>query len=138
MNSPHVEAEAGSNASENNLETANAELAEAEHELQKAEHDVEKAEREIEKALQQVEHPNEFKVGVIYNGVDKPFEVRREELTVRLLDQARQAFGTIPNPHLLSLFTKAGVELNDDQTIEQAGVKPHDVLLLRPGTVRGG
>jgi hypothetical protein len=79
-----------------------------------------------------------FKVTVLYNGVPKEFEVRREELVQRLLEQARQAFGPIQNPHLLSLFTKDGAELNDSQTIEAAGVKPHEVLLLRPSTVRGG
>jgi hypothetical protein len=77
-------------------------------------------------------------VTVLYNGVPKEFEVRRDELAQRLLEQARNAFGPIANPHLLGLFTKEGVELKDDQTIEAAGVKPRDVLLLRPSTVRGG
>jgi hypothetical protein len=83
-------------------------------------------------------HPHLFEVTVIYNGVGKEFEVRRDELVQRLLDQARQAFGSIDRAHLLGLFTKAGVELQDNQTIEAAGVKPHEVLLLRPSTVRGG
>jgi hypothetical protein len=83
-------------------------------------------------------HPHQFEVTVIYNGVPKNFEVRRDELVQRLLEQARAAFGPIPNAHLLALFTKAGVELNDNQTIEAAGVKPHEVLLMRPSTVRGG
>jgi hypothetical protein len=88
--------------------------------------------------IEQERHPHQFEVVVIYNGVSKKFEVRRDELVQRLLEQARQAFGPITNPHLLGLFTKEGVELKDDQTIEAAGVKPHDVLLLRPSTVRGG
>ena len=75
---------------------------------------------------------------MLYNGVPKKFEVRRDELVQRLLEQARQAFGPINNPHLLGLFTKEGAELKDDQTIEAAGVKPNEVLLLRPSTVRGG
>lgn len=83
-------------------------------------------------------HPHQFEVTVIYNGVPKEFEVRRDELVQRLLERARLAFGQITNPHLLGLFTKDGVELKDDQTIEAAGVKPHEVLLLRPSTVRGG
>jgi hypothetical protein len=83
-------------------------------------------------------HPHQFEVTVLYNGVPKEFEVRLDELVQRLLEQARQAFGQITNPHLLGLFTKAGVELSDGQTIEAAGVKPHEVLLLRPSTVRGG
>jgi hypothetical protein len=82
--------------------------------------------------------PHQFEVTVIYNGVAKTFEVRRDELVQQLLEQALQAFGPINNRHLLGLFTKEGVELKDDQSIETAGVKPHDALLLRPSTVRGG
>ena len=81
-------------------------------------------------------HP--FKVTVIYNGIPKQFEVRGRELVQQLLEQARQKFGPINNAHLLGLFTQAGAELNDGQTIEAAGVKLGDVLLLRPSTVRGG
>jgi hypothetical protein len=123
---------------ENNQETAEAELVEAEHELETAERDIEKAQSDINKAIEEAKHPREFEVTVIYNGVPKKFEVRREELVQRLLEQARQAFGPINAPHLLGLFTKEGIELKDDQTIEAAGVKPHDVLLLRPSSVRGG
>jgi hypothetical protein len=53
-------------------------------------------------------HPHQFEVTVLYNGVPKEFEVRLDELVQRLLEQARQAFGQITNPHLLGLFTKAG------------------------------
>ncbi len=80
----------------------------------------------------------QFEVTVLYNGVPKRFEVRRDELVKRLLNQALQAFGPINNPHLLGLFTKAGVELMDDQTIKIAGVRPREELLLRPSSVRGG
>jgi hypothetical protein len=133
-----TESEGDTMNGENNLKAAEAELAEAERELEKAEHDVEKAERDIEKAIEEETHPHQFYVTVLYNGVPKKFEVRRNELVQRLLDQARQAFGPINQPHLLALFTKDGVELKDDQSIEAAGVKPQEVLLLRPSTVRGG
>ncbi len=123
---------------ENNLEAAEGQLAEAERELERAERDLEKAQHDIAKAIEEEKHPHQFEVTVLYNGVLKRFEVRRDELVQRLLDQARQAFGPINNPHLLGLFTKAGVELKDDQTIEAAGVKPHEELLLRPSVVRGG
>lgn len=79
-----------------------------------------------------------FKVAVIYNGLTKEFEVRADELVQQLLDQAKQKFGPINNAHLLGLFTQAGVELNDGQTIKAAGVKPDEILLMRPSTVRGG
>jgi hypothetical protein len=119
------------------LEGAEAELVTAEREAEKAEHDVEQAGRDIKKALEE-RRPHQFEVTVLYNGVSKKFEVRLNELVQRLLEQARQAFGPINNAHLLGLFTKDGVELKDDQCIEAAGVKPDDVLLLRPSTVRGG
>ena len=120
------------------LELAEADLASARHQLADAERLVENAAERIEAVIEEEKHPHQFEVTVIYNGVPKKFEVRREELVQRLLEQARAAFGPINNPHLLGLFTKDGVELKDDQTIEASGVKPHDVLLLRPSTVRGG
>ncbi|MET4388527.1 hypothetical protein ABIB73_004290 [Bradyrhizobium sp. F1.4.3] len=81
-------------------------------------------------------HP--FKVTVLYNGLTKEFEVRDQQLVQQLLEEARQKFGPINNAHLLGLFTQAGVELNDGQTVGAADVKPGDVLLMRPSTVRGG
>jgi hypothetical protein len=123
---------------EGDLKAAEAKLALAERELQKAERDIEKAESDVAKAIEEEEHPHRFEVTVLYNGIKKPFEVRREELVKALLDRAIKEFGPIPNPHTLSLFTEAGVELDDAKTIEAAGVKPHEVLLLRPSTVKGG
>jgi hypothetical protein len=123
---------------EKDLQAAETELAQAQRELEKAEGDIEKAERDVAKAIEEEKHRDQFEVTVLYNGVRKKFEVRRDELVQRLLDQSRQAFGPIPAPHLLGLFTKAGVELKDEQTIETAGVKPHEELLLRPSSVRGG
>jgi NAD(P)-dependent dehydrogenase (short-subunit alcohol dehydrogenase family) len=123
---------------ERELEMAEADLAAARQELAEAGRNVEKAAEKIEAVIEEEKHPHQFEVTVLYNGVPKKFDVRRDELVQRLLDQARQAFGPINNVHLLGLFTKDGVELKDDQTIETAGVKPHEVLLLRPSTVRGG
>jgi hypothetical protein len=85
----------------------------------------------------EAEHVGLFTVEVLYDGVKKPFVVRPEETVKRLLDQAIQAFGPLPNPHMLALY-KAGKELSDGDTLKQAGVRPHDVLLLRPSTVKGG
>jgi hypothetical protein len=84
------------------------------------------------------DHAHGFTVSVIYNGVTKNFQVQQDETDKQLLDQAVQAFGSIPNAHLLSLFTTDGRELIDGQTIKEAGIKPHEELLLRPGAVRGG
>jgi NADPH-dependent glutamate synthase beta subunit-like oxidoreductase len=95
------------------------------------------AEAEVKKAIEEIENPRAFPVEVLYDGVKKPFKVRIEEAVKRLLDQAIKAFGPLPNPHTLSLY-KDGVELADAQTIQQAGIKPCDVLLLRPSKVKGG
>jgi hypothetical protein len=119
------------------LEKAEADLAEARGELAEAERDIERAEGEVREALEEEKHPEEFEVSVTYNGVKKPFEVRRNELVKTLLDKAIKEFGSPPNPHTLSLF-KGTEELQDGKTLEASGVKPHDMLLLRPSTVKGG
>jgi predicted transcriptional regulator len=121
-------------------------LHEAEHDLEKAlekqrdaAQEIAKAEVEIKEAIreEEQEHARQFAVEVLYDGVKKKFEVRIEETVKQLLDKAIAAFGPLPNPHTLSLY-KDGKELADTSTIKQAGIKPHDVLLLRPSTVKGG
>jgi hypothetical protein len=79
-----------------------------------------------------------FAVEVSYNGIDKRFEVEPEEHVKALLQQAISAFGIIQQPHIQSLFRQDGTEVSDDQSIEQAGIKPGEVLLLRPSKVKGG
>jgi hypothetical protein len=76
-------------------------------------------------------------VTVTFNGADKQVGYRPDELVQVLLDRARQEFGVQSN-HLLSLFTEAGVELNDKQTARDAGVVPGTLLVLRQSTVKGG
>ena len=75
---------------------------------------------------------------VFYNGMPKELAAKENETIKSLLDRAIQAFGPLQNPHLLALFTKDGNELPDAQTVKEAGLKPHDQLLLRPSAVRGG
>jgi hypothetical protein len=118
-------------------------LHKAEHDLEQALEksreaacDVTKAEAEVEKAIEEIEHPRQFTVKVLYNGVDKPFAVRPEETVKHLLDETIRVFGAT-NPHTLSLY-KGGTELADGQTLKEAGVKPDDQLLLRPSKVKGG
>lgn len=81
-------------------------------------------------------HP--FNVTITYNGVNKHFTVRPDELIKTLLAKGVEKFGPIPNAHILSLFDAAGNELDDSKTIEAANVQPRDILLLRPSTVKGG
>jgi hypothetical protein len=123
---------------EKELEEAEADLAKAHHELADAEHDVEAAARKIEKVIEEEKHHQPFKIEVVYDGVTKSFEVRHEETVKTLLDQAVEKFGPIPNAHTLGLYNKAGAELDINQTLDAAGVKPGDKLLMRPSQVRGG
>jgi hypothetical protein len=126
------------------LETPVDHLRRAEHDLhealekeRKAHREVEKAEAEVAEAIRELEHPRQFTVEVLYDGVKKSIDVRPEETVKALLDKAIAAFGPLPNSHMLALY-KGGEELVDGQTLKDAGVKPHDVLLLRPSKVKGG
>jgi hypothetical protein len=119
------------------LRGAEQDLDKAREKESEAEREVAKAEAEVKEAIHEIEHARHFTVEIIYDGVKKPFEVRIEETVKQLLDRAIHAFGPLPNPHTLSLY-KDGKELADSQTIKEAGIKPCDVLLLRPSTVKGG
>jgi TUG ubiquitin-like domain len=79
-----------------------------------------------------------FDVEILYNGIEKKFKVDEDETVKQLLEKAIQHFGA-QQPHLLALYTTAGQEItNEAQTVRQAGIRPHDKLLLRPSQVRGG
>ncbi|HLH95608.1 MAG TPA: hypothetical protein VKW08_10880 [Xanthobacteraceae bacterium] len=127
----------GAEAPIEHLRHAEQDLEKALEQEQEARQEVEKAEAEVAEAIREVEHPHQFTVEIFYDGVGKKFEVRAEETVKTLLDKAIAAFGPLTNPHMLSLY-KGGNELADAQTLKEAGVKPHDVLLLRPSKVKGG
>jgi hypothetical protein len=79
-----------------------------------------------------------FLVDVTYNGVTKPIEVQPEERITALLAQAIASFGITQNPHLLSLYREDGTVVPENESVEQAGLKPNQLLLLRPNAVKGG
>jgi len=79
-----------------------------------------------------------FQVGVVYNGVEKPLQVESEEHVTALLQKAIAAFGITQNQHLLSLFRQDGTLVPENESIERAGLKPGEVLLLCPNVVKGG
>ncbi len=80
-----------------------------------------------------------FEIEIIYNGVEKKLKVDDEETVKQVLDHAIRIFSVTQQPHLLALYTAAGDEItNESQTLKQAGIRPHDKLLLRPSKVRGG
>jgi hypothetical protein len=79
-----------------------------------------------------------FAVEVIYNGVEKSLQVEAHESVAELLQKAIKEFHISQNPHLLSLFREDGSVVPENETIERAGIKPCEVLLLRPNAVKGG
>lgn len=79
-----------------------------------------------------------FAVQVVYNGVTKPLQVEPEERVTALLQQAIAAFGITQQPHLLSLFRQDGTAVPENESVERAGLRPDEVLLLRPNAVKGG
>ncbi len=88
---------------------------------------------------QHVEHQHRQpgKVTVTFNGGNEEFEYRSDEMVAKLLEEAKRRY-RVERQHLLGLFTEGGMELKDDQTLEQAGVRPGDLLVLRQSTVKGG
>lgn len=79
-----------------------------------------------------------FAVEVSYNGITKALQVEPEERVTALLQKAIAVFGITQNQHLLSLFRVDGSVVPEDQSVEQAGLKPNEHLLLRPNAVKGG
>jgi hypothetical protein len=79
-----------------------------------------------------------FAVDVVYNGVTKSLQVEPEERVTALLQKAIAAFGITQQPHLLSLFRQDGSVVPENESVERAGLKPGEILLLRPNAVKGG
>src|SRR5579863_599742 len=79
-----------------------------------------------------------FTIEIVYNGVTKPFHVEPHEQVAALLKKAISEFHITQNPHLLSLFRQDGSVVPENETVERAGIKPGEVLLLRPNAVKGG
>jgi hypothetical protein len=79
-----------------------------------------------------------FVVEIVYNGVTKPLQVEPEERVAALLQKAIATFGITQQPHLLSLFRQDGSVVPENESVEGAGLKPGEILLLRPNAVKGG
>jgi hypothetical protein len=79
-----------------------------------------------------------FAVDVVYNGITKPLQVEPEERVAALLQRAIAVFGITQQPHLLSLFRQDGSVVPENESVERAGLKPGEILLLRPNVVKGG
>ena len=81
---------------------------------------------------------NQITVTVIYNGIEKSLEANLQQAVRALLEHAIRAFSITNNPHILSLFNDTGAELNDQISVEQAGIREGSLLLLRASAVKGG
>jgi len=77
-------------------------------------------------------------VEVRHNGAGMEFRYRPKEKVQKLLEEAIDAFGVAENVHRMALYTKEGIELKDELTLEAAGVKAGDLLRLRMSKVKGG
>lgn len=83
-------------------------------------------------------HEEAVEVIIIYNGIKKPLKVMLSELIGAVLQRAIALFGSLPNPHTLSLYTEGAQESADNESVKEAGLRPGEKLLLRPSAVKGG
>ena len=83
------------------------------------------------------DHGGKREVVVTYNGVDKDIKYKRHEAAKDLLEAALDEFDVRENRHTMALWTEAG-ELSIEGTVEEAGILPGMLLVLRPSAVRGG
>lgn len=79
-----------------------------------------------------------YAVTVIYNGVEREVEGNPKAAVQALLQHSIREHGVVQNPHILSLFTEAGAELNDNASPEDQEIASGARLLLRPSAVKGG
>jgi hypothetical protein len=79
-----------------------------------------------------------FDVEVVYNGIGKSLQVEQQESVAVVLQRAIAEFRITQNPHLLSLFRQDGSVVPENESVECAGIRPREVLLLRPNAVKGG
>jgi hypothetical protein len=82
--------------------------------------------------------PSRTSVTIFYSAESEPFDYSPHEEVTALLARAVAAFHITSNQHLMSLFTEGGQELPDNASVEAAGVKPGETLILRQSTVKGG
>jgi hypothetical protein len=94
---------------------------------------------EIAENVARHEQKHEIRVGIEYNGLSKKIEINPDATVRMLLERAIRAYGNLPQPHTLALWTAQGQELtNEQQTLREAHIKDGDVLILRPSAVKGG
>jgi hypothetical protein len=84
-----------------------------------------------------VSDAKQLAVSVVYNGDTKELTYQPHQAVQALLEHAKKLFGVVTD-HLLSLFGANGGELTDNESVEDAGVKPGDKLVLGQSVIKGG
>jgi hypothetical protein len=89
--------------------------------------------------------PDRFAIKVTYNGVTKDLEVQPHEDMQAVLQTAINLFSLQRQPHQMGLFTEANVQVagrvngqDINQSVQQAGLQPGQLLVLRQVVVEGG
>lgn len=81
---------------------------------------------------------NKINVEILYNGMTKTVEANPRQTVHALLQHAIGAFEGVTNAHTLSLFDEAGNELNEQESVSEAGIREGTKLALRTSAVKGG
>lgn len=82
--------------------------------------------------------PTRTAVLVFYGSRSVKIDYNPHENVEALLNRAEDVFHITANRHLMALFTENGQELPDQVSVEAAGVKPGETIILRQSAVRGG
>jgi hypothetical protein len=86
-----------------------------------------------------IKSPEKEAAEIIYNGEGRRLSFQPHQAVQAGLEQAMNLFEITANRHLFALFHETGEELIDlHQSMQDAGVKDGDKLLLGQSTVRGG
>jgi hypothetical protein len=80
---------------------------------------------------------HKFGVQITYNGLTKSLEVEPHQSMTAVVQLAAHLFG-ITDVQTLALFKEDGSEIALNQSVLEAGIKPGQLLALRPRVVRGG
>lgn len=81
---------------------------------------------------------DKFEIQVVYNGLTKSLTLEPHQQITAVVEHAAHLFGVTQNVHTLALFKEDGAEIPVNQSVAAAGIKPGELLALRPSTVRGG
>jgi len=81
---------------------------------------------------------NLIEVQVSYNGVTKTIKVNLNQPVQAVLQHALNEFGIHQNRENFVLVNAGGQELNNDSSVQDAGITAGAQLLLRPRQVRSG